>query len=112
MNNPAPSKYEDWLALSETERQAVHQGWNVYDREGYGFAVCAAGRLVIQSPTKIYHVEVGTYHGGEYVLHACVADEDFPKLPRQFEQTFEGFKVFWMPVSIGMKRDIEEMDTR
>jgi len=105
MSKPAPSNYEEWLALGEIEQQAVHRSWNVYDREGFGFAVCAAGRLAIQSQTKIYHVEVGTYHGGQYILHAYVSDEDCQKMPQPLEQTFEGFRVFWMPVSHCFKKE-------
>jgi len=99
MNRPTPSSYEDWLALTDIEKREVHRSWNVYNREGYGFPVCATGRLIISSLTKIFEVEVGTWHGGEYVLNAYVTDEDYPKMPQPLEQTFEGFRVFWMPLS-------------
>lgn len=99
MKFPNLSSYEDWLALTDSEKHAAHRGWNVYDREGYGFPVCATGRLIISSQTKIFEVEVGIWHGGEYVLSAYVADEDYPKMPPPLEQTFEGFRVFWRPLS-------------
>jgi hypothetical protein len=99
MTTQRPSSYEEWLRLSDEQKREVHRGWNVYDREGFGFPICAVGRLAIQSPVKVYEVKVGTWHGGEYILHAYVADEDHPKMPQPLEQTFEGFRVFWMPVS-------------
>ena len=85
--------------MSDDERVEAKVAWNVYEREGYGFAVCAAGRLAIQSPVKTFEVEVGIWHGGENILHAYVSDEDYPKMPEPLQQYFEGFRVFWMPVS-------------
>jgi hypothetical protein len=94
-----PRTYEHWISLSDEQRDAVRASWNAYEREGIGFAYAAAGRLAIASSTPVLDIRVGIYHGGEYVLHAYVADcavADLPKLP---EQTFEGFRVAWLPVS-------------
>lgn len=99
MSESLPRSYEEWLALSDEERLSVQRAWNVYEREGYGFAVCAAGRLAIQSTVKIYELEVGTWHGGENILQPYVSDEDHAKMPEPLQQRFEGFRVFWMPVS-------------
>ena len=71
----------------------------VGDREGVGFAYAAAGRLAIASDTPLLDVRLGTYHGGVYVLHAYVEDAAVPNLPKMLEQTFEGFRVAWYPVS-------------
>jgi hypothetical protein len=98
----APSKprtYEEWLALNDQERESVLFSWNAYEREGIGFPYTAAGRLAIASETPVLDVRVGTYHGGEYLLQAYVADAAVPNLPTTFEQTFEGFRVVWLPVS-------------
>ena len=94
-----PLVYEDWLALDEEQREVVLMSWNAYEREGIGFPYIAAGRLALTSDTAILDVRVGTYHGGEYVLHAYVADAAVPNLPPMLQQSFEGFRVIWMPVS-------------
>jgi hypothetical protein len=73
-----PRVYEDWLSLGEEEREAVLMSWNAYEREGIGFPYIAAGRLALTSETPVLDVRVGTYHGGEYVLHAYVADDLVP----------------------------------
>jgi len=40
-----PANYEEWLALSEEAKREIKRTWNVYEREGFGFALCAAGRV-------------------------------------------------------------------
>ena len=100
MSEPTtPRTYEEWLALNDEQREAVLNGWNPYVREGIGFAITAAGRLAISSETPVLDVRIGTYHGGEYLLHAYVDDAAVPNLPKMLEQTFEGFRVAWFPVS-------------
>ena len=47
-----PANYEEWLASSEEAKREIKRTWNVYQREGFGFALCAAGRLAIQSTVK------------------------------------------------------------
>src|SRR5437867_345375 len=96
---PKPRTYDDWLALSDDQREAVRTNWNAYEREGVGFPYVAAGRLAIESETPVLDLRVGIYHGGEYVLHAYVANTAIPKLPKMLAQTFEGFRVIWLPVS-------------
>jgi hypothetical protein len=94
-----PKTYEDWLALSDSERKSVKETWNAYRREGVGFVYCAAGRLAISSSFPIYQVQAGTYHGGEWVIHAFVDDERIPELPNCWDATFAGFRIYWFPVS-------------
>ena len=94
-----PRTYEEWLALSDEQREATLFAWNAYEREGVGFPYTAAGRLAIASETPVLDVRVGTYHGGEYVLHAYVADSAVTNLPKMLQQTFEGFRVIWLPES-------------
>jgi hypothetical protein len=94
-----PRTYDEWLALTDQQRDEVLMAWNAYDREAVGFPYVAAGHLAIESTTPVLDVRVGTYHGGEYVLHAYVADAAVANLPKSLEQTFEGFRVFWLPVS-------------
>jgi hypothetical protein len=95
----APKNYEEWLALSEEQKQSAKADWNAYERQGIGFPYAAAGRLAIQSPVPVLDVRVGTYHNGEYVLHAYVADSAVDSLPKMLEQNFEGFRVVWLPAS-------------
>ena len=94
-----PANYEAWLALSDEQRDALMMGWNAYEREGIGFAYTAAGRLAIASATPVLDIRIGTYHGGEYLLHPYVDDAALPNLPKPLEQTFEGFRVWWFPQS-------------
>jgi hypothetical protein len=92
--------YDQWLALSEDERHTVHfEQWDVYSRDGYVIAMTAAVRLAASCGMKVFHVDIGTYHGGEYLLHLYVSDEDCSRMPPMLEQRFEGFRVIWFPVS-------------
>lgn len=92
--------YDQWLALSEDERHTVHfQQWDVYSRDGYVIAMTAAVRLAESCDLKVSHMEIGTYHGGEYLLHLYVSDDDCSRMPPMLEQRFEGFRVIWLPVS-------------
>ena len=95
---PAPKTYEDWLTLSAEDRKAIHfETWDVYARDGVAIAYTAAARLALTSDRKILNIEIGTYHGGEYVLHMIVAAEDYKHCPPMLEDEFEGFRVVWMP---------------
>lgn len=98
--HPRVMTYDQWLALNESERDALHhQQWSVYDREGYVIAMTAAVRLADACGLKVSHLEIGTYHGGEYLLHLYVPDDDCRALPKMLEQRFEGFRVVWLPIS-------------
>ena len=92
--------YDEWLALSDDERDHVHhKQWDVYKRDGYLIAMMAAVRMASSCDIKVFDVGVGTYHGGEHVLHLTVHDESLPTLPAPLAQRFEGFRVVWMPSS-------------
>jgi hypothetical protein len=92
-------RYEDWLALTDQERFDVKLGWNAYERESIGIPYTAAGRLAIVSERKILDLNIGTYHGGEYLIHATVSDTDFKDCPPMLTEEFEGFRIVWMPIS-------------
>lgn len=100
-----PATYDEWLAFSDDDREATKQTWNAYQREGYGFPLIAAGRLALTSSVKVLEAKVGTYHCGEYILMMIVADEDVPKMPARLEQSFEGFRVMWLPLSTFMVKE-------
>src|SRR6266404_1937653 len=90
--------YDDWLALSDEERKDVHfRDWNVYARDAIGIAFMAATRLALQSKRKILDIQIGTYHGGEYLLHLTVSDEEYRDCPPMLAESFEGFRVVWIP---------------
>jgi hypothetical protein len=92
--------YTQWLALSEDERDRVHfNDWNVYQRQGYPIALMAAARLADTCGLEVYDIQIGTYHGGEYLLHMTVKDAECSSLPPLLEQRFEGFRVAWFPLS-------------
>lgn len=91
-----PTTYEEWMLLDKASKEKVSQNWNVYEGEGLGFALCAAGRLILSSSFKVIDVRPGVYHGGEWVLHAYVGNNDFPEMPMMLEQEFDGFRIIWM----------------
>ena len=68
-------------------------------RDGIMFAYTAAARLAFASPHKVLNIEIGTYHGGEYLLHMIVSPEDFKDCPPMLQDTYEGFRVVWIPSS-------------
>jgi hypothetical protein len=95
---PSPKTYDEWLALSPEDRKAVHfETWNVYARDGVAIAYTAAARLALTCDRKILNIEIGTYHGGEYLLHMIVSAEDYTACPPMLEMEFEGFRVVWIP---------------
>ena len=91
--------YEDWLALTDQQRLDAKMSWDAYERESIGVPYAAAGRLAIASKRKILDVSVGTYHGGEYLIHATVSDDHFKDCPPMLTEEFEGFRIVWMPMS-------------
>jgi hypothetical protein len=92
--------YDQWLALNDQERDSIHfEQWNVYARDGYIIAMTAASRLAASCQTKVFQMEIGTYHGGEYLLHLYIPDMACADMPPMLEQRFEGFRVAWFPVS-------------
>ena len=93
-----PKNYDEWLALSEDERDATKCFiWNAYRRTGVAFAFTAACRLAMQSRHAVLDIAIGTYHGGEYVLIMIVSEKDFIDCPPFLSQRFEGFQVVWQP---------------
>ena len=102
----SPISYDDWLKLSPEERNRIHhEVWNTYERDGIGIAYMAGARLAQSCDRRVVDVQIGTYHGGEYLLHMMVAAEDFADCPPMLEDEFEGFRVVWMPM-----RDFEPME--
>lgn len=98
-----PKTYDDWLALTLEEQRHVH--FSVWDRgagDGLAIAHMAAVRLAMSTPRQVLNITVGMYHGGEYLLHLTVSDEDYATCPAMLEQTFEGFRVVWFPWSANL----------
>ena len=92
--NPALT-YEQWLTLPDDERLKMTRSWNAYRREGIGIPLVAGGRFALASQTPILDVRIGTYHGGEYVIHAFVSEDDLPRMPPPLESEFEGFRIIY-----------------
>lgn len=92
----APKTYEDWLALSDQEQKEVHfKEWNVYARDGIAIAFMAAVRLALKCGKRVLDIQIGTYHGGEYLLHMMVSMEDYRDCPPMLTESFEGFRIVW-----------------
>jgi len=93
-----PNTYDEWLALSDEDRHKVHfKIWDVYKRDGIAIAFTAATRLALSTNYKVIDIQIGTYHGGEYLLHMVVSKDDFSKCPPMLQDIFEGFRVAWLP---------------
>lgn len=90
--------YEEWLVLSQEERETLHRSWDTYAGERKAIAYMAAARLALASPRKILNLQVGNYHGGEYLLHMTVSKEEYASCPPMLEESFEGFRVVWLPL--------------
>jgi len=91
--------YDEWLNLCASERAAIAENWNVYEREGVGFALTAAGRFAINSPFRIYDARIGTCHGGEYILEFCVPNEMQDISGINLPECFEGFRWKVIPLN-------------
>ncbi len=96
MNKP-PSSYDEWLQLSESEQDHIKQNvWNAYERDRIDIAYMAMARLVSATERTVVHADIGTYHGGEYLLHISVPYPELEECPPPLTQRFEGFRVYWM----------------
>lgn len=92
--------YDDWLQMTDEERDSAHFGWDAYSRESIWVPYMAAARLAMMSGIPVLDLSVGTYHGGEYLLHMRVRSSDLAKCPQFPSQAFEGFRVMWLPDAI------------
>lgn len=88
--------YDDWLQMTDDEREVAHRSWNTYERENVWVPTMAAARLAMNSDTPVTEISVGVYHGGEYLLRMMVRRSDIGKCPPFLSQTFEGFRVAWL----------------
>jgi len=88
--------YDSWLQMAPEERDDMHAGWNAYARESICIPIMAAARLAMDSSVPVLDASVGTFHGGEYILHLTVRRSDVEKCPPFLSQTFEGFRVAWI----------------
>src|SRR6185503_11061131 len=95
-----PKTYEDWLALTAEQKEEVKSRWCAYTGEGRAIPMMAAARLMM-ADSRVKDIRVGIYHGGEYILHPVVSDEDYLNCrpwgpPWDEVDVFEGFRVFWL----------------
>ncbi|MCD0459085.1 hypothetical protein [Roseiconus lacunae] len=91
------NSYDAWLALSEPEQEHIKNNiWNAYNRDRIDIPFTALARLISNSERTIIDGAIGTYHGGEYLLHVYVSEDSLACCPKPLEQRFEGFRVYWM----------------
>ena len=87
-------EFERWLSLSDVERLATQQQWNVY-AEGYWHSLVAqaAQRFTqeFSSRPHIRDVRHGLYHGGELII-GVTTDLPYPKVIR-LPESYLGFRV-------------------
>jgi hypothetical protein len=109
--------FEEWLALTESERAQIQAGWNAYGGEGAEIVARAADDF----RAKFGHLPglsvsgPGVYHGGSWVIaamHPFVFDRRTipeshlgigvhasigPELPREFEASSRKYAYVWAP---------------
>lgn len=90
------TSYDQWLTLSREARVALHHTWDAYTHEMFWVPLMAGARLASSCEVRVSDVQVGIYHGGEYVLNITVSEDDRRKCPRALEQCFEGFRVIYL----------------
>ena len=88
--------YDDWLALSLDAKQDMLSKWDAYEHEMFWVPMIAASRLASISTVPVTDIYVGIYHGGAYVLHLTVSDDDIASCPPPLSQKHEGFEVIWL----------------
>ncbi|SMP79153.1 hypothetical protein SAMN06265222_12925 [Neorhodopirellula lusitana] len=97
MNRLPPESYDAWLVLSEPEQEHIKDNlWDAYNRDRIDIPFTALARLISTSDRTIIDGAIGTYHGGEYLLHVYVPEDSLASCPKPLEQRFEGFRVYWM----------------
>ena len=97
MKNLPPNSYDDWLSLSEAEQERIKDGeWDAYSRDRIDIPYMALARLISATERTVLEGQIGTFHGGEYLLHVTVPKSEFHLCPPPLEQRFEGFRVYWM----------------
>ncbi len=97
MHSLPPATYDEWLSLPEAEQERIkNHVWNAYERDRIDVAYMALARLIASTERTVLEGAIGTYHGGEYLLHVYVPESEISQCPPALQQRFEGFRVYWM----------------
>lgn len=97
MRTLPPASYDEWLSLPEAEQERIKEHvWNAYDRDRIDVPYMALARLIASTERTVLEGSIGTYHGGEYLLHVYVPESEISECPSPLKQRFEGFRVYWM----------------
>ncbi|HBE70185.1 MAG TPA: hypothetical protein DDW52_18710 [Planctomycetaceae bacterium] len=89
--------YDDWINLSNEEQDRIKlHVWDAYKRENIAIPFMALACFIAQSERSILDGAIGTYHGGEYVLHLYVSAAELKYCPQPLTERFEGFRIYWM----------------
>jgi hypothetical protein len=88
--------YDEWLSLTEDERERKLSGWNPHEGEGEDIVIEAGRRLMLTNPA-IVETCPGVWHGGEWIIQAYVSQPDWERLPRFpfHAQVFDGLRVYY-----------------
>ena len=92
-----PESYDAWLTMTDEEQERIKDDlWDAYSRDRIDVPFTALARLIASTERTAIDGAVGTWHGGEYLLHVYVPPEEIAACPKPLEQRFEGFRVYWM----------------
>lgn len=87
-------EYNDWLLMSDEEREKVKSIWNPYEGEGSGILekVFEKFKNEFSNIDGIIDMHCGLYHGGQYIIGVSARKGTQVKIPKKFE----GFEVVKM----------------
>jgi hypothetical protein len=85
------AKYEDWLSMSDEERNQIIRSWNPYEGEGREIVEKAFERFKesFGKPKGVLDLHCGLYHGGMLIIGVTVSKGSRVRVPK----SFEGFPV-------------------
>jgi hypothetical protein len=88
------TEYENWLSMSDEERNQIIRSWNPYEGDGHEILEKAFERFKesFGKPKGVLHLHCGLYHGGMFIIGVTVSKGSRVQVPK----SFEGFPVIKM----------------
>ncbi|MCC9656414.1 hypothetical protein LOC70_11430 [Rhodopirellula sp. JC737] len=81
--------------MNDEEQERIKADlWDAYSRDRIDVPFTALARLLASTDQTVIDGAVGTWRGGEYLLHVYVPLDEIGDCPKPLEQRFEGFRVY------------------